>query len=804
MFHLSAALPSSPPARRRPALRPLVAALVLATGALALAPATAAAQAQAAAVEREYDLPAGPLAATINRIARDADLTVVVDSALVAGRQAPAVKGRMDAEAALHRALAGSGLVLSIEGGAAVIRTQPAATGASPRRLAEVRVVASAEAAGSYQAAAATSASRIDAPLRDIPQTVNVVTEALIEDQAAHSLQDTLQNVPGVSFHIGDGQRDQVYIRGFDAIGDQYVDGLRDDGLYYRDLSNVERVEVVKGPAAVLYGRGSSGGIVNRITRKPRPDAVREVELVLGSWEQRRGAFDLGGAASEAADVRLTGAVERAGSFREEGFLEREAIAPSLALRLSSDTRLLLQADYLRDRRITDMGIPAFRGRPVDVPIDTYYGTADAEDDDYSESEVASGRITLDHRISDSLALRNHFGTYTYRLDRQNTFAATVNESAQTASLFHGATDRDDHGWFNQLELTQEFAAGGMRHQLLYGLELGRQEKDFQSWNWNVRPTVNVFDPVQPPLSAFGRPVLANDNLTTMEVTSAYVQDLVTLSQRWKALVGVRHDSFRQKVEDRLPGRADRSRTDREWSPRAGLVFQPAEWQSWYLSWSRSFQPSGETLAFTAAQAEMAPEETTNVEVGTKLDFLDGRLSATASVFELERTNIKNTDPVTRALVAVGVQRTRGIELTVAGEIAPRWQLSAGYAYLDARISRSVAVQNGVALEGNRAALTPENSANVWVMHELGGGFSVGGGLRYVGDRYASPDNLITLPEYVTADAVLSYRTKAYDIALNVKNLSDEEYFVSGHGASNNLNAPGAPRSVELSARLRF
>jgi len=582
-------------------LTPLAAMLLLGAGALALVPATARAQVQGAA-QHDYDLPAGPLAATLNRIARDAGLTIVVDGRLVAGRTAPAVRGRMTAAEALRRALDGSGLVLSVDGHAAVVRA-PAESGAAPQTLPEVRVVAGADPVP-YSAPTATSATRIDAPLRDIPQTVNVVTRALIEDQAAHSLQDTLQNVPGVSFHIGDGQRDQVYIRGFDAIGDQYVDGLRDDGLYYRDLSNVERIEVVKGPAAVLYGRGSSGGIVNRITKKPGP-VVREVELTVGSWDEKRAAFDLGGALGGTVDFRLAGAVERSGSFRDEGFLERENIAPSLAFKLTPDTHLLIQVEHLRDKRITDMGIPAFRGKPADVARETYYGTADAERDDYSESTVNTGRITLEHRIDARFALRNHFGAYAYELDRQNTFAATVNEAAQTASLLHGATDRDDRGWFNQLELTQDAAIGEMRHQLLYGLEAGRQKKDFQSWNWSVRPTVDLFDPVRPDLSAFGTAVLANDNVTAMEVVSAYVQDLVTLSPRWKALVGVRHDSFRQDVEDRLG--TDRSRTDREWSPRAGLVFQPNDWQSWYLSWSRSFQPSGETLAFSSAQAEMAP-----------------------------------------------------------------------------------------------------------------------------------------------------------------------------------------------------
>lgn len=756
-----------------------------------------------AAEARRFDIPPGPLDQALSRFGRQAGVQLAVNAQLTAGLASPGVRGRHAAPEALGLLLSGTGLEAVRDAGGEYTLRRIAPAAGKEATLPAVKVTAGVE-ASAYQAAAATSATRINAPLRDIPQTVNVVTEALIDDQGARSLQDTLQNVPGVSFHIGDGQRDQAYIRGFDAIGDQYVDGLRDDGLYYRDLSNIERVEVVKGPAAVLYGRGSSGGIINRITKKPGPDAVREVELIVGSDDQKRATFDVGAAVNEAADFCIAGAIERSGSFREEGFVERENLAPSLALRLSPDTRLLIQAEKLRDRRITDMGIPAFQGRPTDVASDTYYGTANAERDDYSEANVTAGRITLDHRIDDSLSLRNHFGTYSYTLNRQNTFAATVNEAARTGSLFHGATDRDDEGWFNQLELSQDLNAGSMRHQLLYGLEIGRQRKDFQSWNWNVRPTVDLFDPVLPELSAFGSAVLANDNLTTMEVTSLYVQDLVTLSPQWKALVGLRHDEFRQQVKERIAAQPDRERTDSEWSPRAGVVFQPTDWQSWYLSYSRSFQPSGETLAFSSAQAEMAPEETTNLEIGTKLDLLDGRVSATAAVFELERTNIKNTDPVTRALVAVGTQRTRGVELTVAGEIAAGWQLSAGYAYLDARVTRSVAVQNGVALEGTRAALTPEHSANLWLVHDLGHGFSVGGGLRYVGDRYASPDNLVTLEEYVTADAVLMYKTRAYDLALNVKNLTDEEYFISGHGASNNLNAPGAPRSVELTARFRF
>lgn len=686
---------------------------------------------------------------------------------------------------------------------AALLSTAAAAQQAD-RLLSPVEVHAAPETAEVYQAVTASSATKIEAPLRDVPQTVNVVTDRLIEDQAAHSLQDTLRNVPGVSYHIGDGQRDQFYIRGFDAIGDLFIDGLRDDALYYRDLANIERVEVVKGPAAVLYGRGSSGGIINRITKKPSATPVREAELTVGSFGQRRLAVDVGDTLGDAARFRVVGAVENADGFRDQGFVKRNIIAPSLALAISPDTRLLFQAEHLDDRRVTDMGIPAYRGKPAKVSRKTYYGTNNADRDDYSDADVTAGRFRIDHRIDENLSLSNQFGTYRYRLDRQNTFGQTVNNNTGVVTLFHGAVDRDDQGWFNQLELTQRLATGSVGHQLLYGIEVGKQDKDLQSYNWSVKPTTSVLNPVQPSLSAFGNKVLATDNRTSLDVQSAYVQDLITFTPQWKALLGIRHDTFKQSVNERLANAADRERTDREWSPRAGVVFQPNGWQSYYVAYSRSFQPSGEVLAFTTAQSQMAPEETSNVEAGVKLDLFDGKASATAAVFELERTDIKTADPVTKAIVPVGEQRTRGVELTLAGEVAPGWQLAAGYAYLDAVITQSIGLSNGVTIDGKRAALTPRHSANLWLMKDLGHGFRLGGGLNYADDRYAAPDNLVTLDGYVTADAALIYQAKAYDVALNVKNLADKSYFVSGHGASNNLNMPGTPRSVELSARFRF
>ncbi|KGG81671.1 TonB-dependent receptor [Comamonas thiooxydans] len=670
--------------------------------------------------------------------------------------------------------------------------------------LEEVQVRSDRQPDSGYNPPTATSATKIEAPLRDIPQTVNVVPQSLLRDQVAQSMQDALKAVPGVGFSHGDGQRDQVTIRGFSAIADQFVDGLRDDALYFRDLSNIEQIEVLKGPASVLYGRGSSGGLINRITKKPGVN-LSELGLTLGRWNQRRGEFDLARAPQDSAvSYRLTGAVERADSYRDRQFLDRKALAASVLIKPSADTSVLLQADYLKDSRLTDFGIPAYQGRPVNVSPGTYYGAANARDVDVSRAEVASLGATLNHRISDSLSLRNALRYYDYSLDRNNTLVGSVNEKAMTASLTRGNVQRDESGFFNQTELSQKLEFAGMKHQLLYGFEFGRQSKDLLSYSRANVATVSLFNPVLPtlPLRIDGKP--AADNHSVFKVASAYLQDLVTISPQWKALAGVRYDRFLQETHERQPGKPDLSRTDTAWSPRVGLVYQPSSAWSYYASWSKSFQPSGETFALAANNAQLAPEKTTSQEVGVKWDLPDGKASVTASLFKLERTNIKSVDPTSNTVVPLGVQRTNGLELTFAGEIAPTWQVWAGYAFLDGEMTTSPAVDSGQPVQGKRPTLTPRQSANLWVTKALGHGFGLGGGLNYVGARFANPGNTVTLPGYTTVDAMAYYRMGPWDVQLKLNNLLNRRYIVAGHGSSPNLNLPGAPRSAQVVARYRF
>lgn len=668
-----------------------------------------------------------------------------------------------------------------------------------------------------YSPATSSSATKGSAALRDIPQSVNVVPQQLLRDQGAHSMQDALKNVPGVALGSGDGQRDQVFIRGFSAISDQFSDGLRDDALYFRDLSNIERIEVLKGPSAVLYGRGSSGGLINRITKKPKFDETSgEATLSLGSYNLRRAEIGVNAALSDTAAFRLDAARENSGSYRDQQFVDRYNIAPSLALKISGQTKLLLQYTKLHDQRVTDFGIPALNGRPVDVSASTYYGSANARRDDTTTSDVDTFTSTLEHSFNDTLSLRNTTRFYNYKLRRFNTLPSGVTDPvALTIQRTRSFILRDESGVFNQTDFTYKNILGGLKHEWLFGMELGQQNRRAESVSGGVVDKVSIFNPgtvVPPPIPAAA--YLADGAIpsqTTQNVFGLYLQDQITLNKEWKALLGARYDNFRQSTSfDRKLGSL--ARTDTSVSPRAGLVYQPTDSQSYYVSYSRSFQPSAEAFALAANNTANAPEITRNIEIGSKLDFFDGAFSVTGALFNLQRTNIKNTDPANPLVqINAGTQRTNGFELTANGRLPGRWDVSAGYAFLDGKMVQSVASVTSQQLPtvsipslGKVPSLTPRNSAFLWGMKDLGNGLSAGGGLNYVGERFTSLTNLVTLPSYLTADLASSYKTGRYELGVNLKNFTNKKHIISAHGSSDNLILPGPPRELQVSLRVKF
>ncbi len=663
------------------------------------------------------------------------------------------------------------------------------------------------------------SATKTQTALRDIPQSINVVSAALLNDQGARSLEDALRNVPGVGASHGDGQRDQVTIRGFSAISDQFVDGMRDDALYFRDLSNIERVEVLKGPAAVLYGRGSSGGLINRVSKRPELGSFSTLDMNLGSDGQKRISSDFNRGDEENLGFRLNAATENSDGYRDQQFLKRSALSPSFSAQFGENDSLVIQASYLRDRRITDFGVPSLNGRPVETSNESYYGSGDAARDDYTQSKVGGISALYSHQFSDALSVRNNTRLQTYDLDRNNTLpGGTVDSVTQTVGRSRGKVRRKEDAFFNQTDFVwrgAEPAAGTISQQLLFGMEFGKQEKYSQFVNQANIDRVDIFNPgnVVPP--AFSAAALASDasigSNTDLLVRAAYVQSQLNIGEQLKLVGGLRFDSFKQDtVFDRKL--SPLSRTDNQWSPRLGAVYQPNSAAAYYASVSESFQPSAEASALSASNAANEPEVTRNLEVGGKWELLDARMSVTAAVFNLERSNIKTSDPTQPGvLINVGEQRTRGIEFTANGRIDDLWSIYSGFAFLDGRITKSnssvAAPQTPVVqipLEGKRPSLTPRQSGYVWINRELPAGFAVAGGLNYTADRFASPSNAVTLPGYTLLDLAVYYRVESYELGLNLKNALDRAHIVSAHGGNDNLILPGPGRELQLSLRYHF
>ena len=654
-----------------------------------------------------------------------------------------------------------------------------------------------------FVASSTETATKTLTPLRDVPQSVEIVNRQLLDSQAARSLQDALYNVTAVSVAQGEGRRDQFFIRGFSAVGDQFIDGVRDDAQYYRDLSNIEQIEVVKGPSAVLFGRGSSGGIINRTTKKPNVfQRVGSAELMLGSYGLKRGSFDFGQPIlQDKLAFRFVGSYEKTGSFRHFFFQERYNIAPSVTWKPTAKSDITFQFEYLNDRRLPDRGIPSYLGRPVDVEIGTYYGFPD---EDHITNRVSSQALRLEQQINNFWTIRNVFRRIGNATDFYNTptgAVSLVNGNLRVArSQYNGIFKQENY--FNQTEAVGFVNTFGIAHTILAGVELGSQEKRSLVFRNGTASSVALVNPVL--TRPLNNGAATTDNNFAGKVFGVYFQDQISFNKNWKALIGVRYDNFKQAIDDLLPLNVDLGRTDKEFSPRVGLVYQPNDWLSFYGSYTRSFQPSGENLSLAANNEELKPELTRNYEAGVKATFQPFRLNATLSIFRLDRNNIKTTDPLNPTqLLLVGEQRTDGIELTFSGSPVRKLDVFGGYSLLDARITKSNNVSAGVSLQGKFAQLTPRHAGNLWLTYQLPKQLRFGFGGYARTKSFTSTNNLVTLPGYARFDASLSWQSeKHYEIAFNLKNIFNKRYYETSNG--DNGIQPGAPVNGSVTLRYRW
>ena len=662
------------------------------------------------------------------------------------------------------------------------------------RELDRVRVTASRTAG--YAARSTRTATKTDTPLRDVPQAATVLTREVIADQAMQSMADVVRYVPGVTMGLGEGHRDQPTIRGNSSTADFFVDGVRDDAQYLRDVYNAERIEALKGPNALVFGRGGGGGVLNRVSKTAAWTPQHSITIEGGSYDHNRGTIDLGQALTDRVAVRVNGLFEHSGGFRDRADVRRRGINPTATILSGAGTILQLGYEHFFDERTVDRGIPSFRGAPAPAAPKTFFGDPSAS--------VAHARVNaasaLVERTLGGITLRNHTRAVHYDKFYQNVLPGAVNSAGTQVSLsgYNNATDRASV--FNQTDLTTSVLTGATRHTLLLGAELSRQSSD------NVRQTgyfgatatslsVPFDDPTQVTGVAFRPSATDANNHAVASVAGLYLQDQVVFSPWWQAVLGLRLDRFAQRFHNNRTDE-DLARDDALVSPRAGLIYKPVEPMSLYASVGVSHLPSSgdQFSSLTTTTETLKPERFANYEIGAKWDATPA-LSFSGALFRLDRSNSAAHDPAdaTRT-IQTGAQRTTGYELGATGRVTSRWDVAGGISSQRAEIVNATTA--GPA--GATVPLVPRHTVSMWNKVQAAPTLSVGLGVVHQEEIYAAIDNLVTLPGFTRADGALFLTLPgSLRAQLNVENLFDTGYYATAQGNNNIL--PGNGRTIRFS-----
>lgn len=723
-------------------------------------------------------------------------------------------------------------------------KKKPSAEEAMATELSEIVVT------GDYSAyrTDTVSSPKYTAPLKDIPQTINVVPQTVIKEQGATNLRDVLRNVPGISIQAGEGgvpAGDNLSIRGFNARTDLFIDGVRDTGGYARDSFNFEQVEVVKGPASAYSGRGSTGGSVNIVTKAPRQNAFYRGEAGYGTDNYKRFTIDLNQPISVFGSnkkVALPAVTPDGKSFAEPGkttftpeadsgpiaafrvnamFHEadfpgrdevssrRWGVAPSFAIGLGTKTVATFSYMHFETDQVPDYGIPwvnpdniplaKYADQPAPVDYKNWYGLRER---DFEKTRTDLGTVEVKHEFNDDLNMR-----YLVRYGR------TIRDSVITAPRFTDnlspnvarniqSRDQEDTILANQVDFNARFNIFGIQNALLGGIEYVREDSENFLRAGPAAPVADLYhpDPSDPYPGSVRRTGAVNESNT--ESLALYLFNTMKFGKHWELSGGVRYDYFSVDYTQRdvLGAVTGYDRIDKMLSWRAALSYKPTENGTIYVAYGTSFNPSAEGLTLAANNAELEPEKNNSVEVGTKWDFLDKRLSLAAAVFRIQKENARTpgllpTDP---PQVLDGEQVVQGFEIGLTGNVTADWSVYASYTYLDSEVKKT----NTLGEEGNELPNTPQNTFNIWTTYQVTEKLNLGVGAQFVDSRFSSTNNHREAPSYWTLDAMVGYKvSENVDLRLNVYNLADEEY-IDRVGGGHFIPGPG--RSATITAGFKF
>ncbi len=650
--------------------------------------------------------------------------------------------------------------------------------------------------------------------LQNTPQNVNVIPQQVLTEQAVNSVQDALKNVPGITLNAGEGgtHGDNINLRGFAASDDFFLDGLRDTGFYTRDSFNVEGIEVYKGPASTLFGRGSTGGVVNQVTKTAKAADFERATVTAGTNNEIRATADVNYAMGEDAGFRLN-LMDQDAKVADRDFVRnrRFGIAPSISFGIGKPVSLTLNYLHQEQDDVPDYGIPFAFGKPVPVPRNTYYGLPS---DDRTRARDDIGTALFKATLNDRLWFTDTARLGNYWFDSRETAAHWgVAPPAPGTDLADAVTFRDRPSVqgvvstaMNDANLHALLTTGPISHHLVLGVEVDREESDlvrFANEMSAIAPTP-VLDP--DPNEAFpGHQTQVTQTPDTITKTvSGLIGDTLDWGPHWEATAAVRVDRFNAVYNEPIT-QAHFEHTDTIASPRLSLIYKPDDKVSLYAAYGTSYDPSAENLSLTAKTAALAPEKDKTYEIGAKSLVLGGRLALQAALFQTEMSNARVGDPTnpTAQQILAGEERVRGFEADAIGHLTPQIEIVAGYTHLDTETVKS----SDLASIGKPLLNTAPDQANLWLVYEFHSPWKIGGGLNYLGRRTADVDDTTHVPGYVTADAMVSYRVNPHlTVQVNGYNLTDTYYFANSYFSSPEENhvVPGAGRTLLVSLQVAY
>ena len=666
------------------------------------------------------------------------------------------------------------------------------------QKLPTINVVAESEKTDSgYFISKNNSATKINLPLLDTPQAVSVVSATQIADQQITNLASASQYVPGVVVLQGESNRDQVNIRGNNTTADFFVDQTRDDLQYFRDFYNIENIEFLKGPNALAFGRGGSGGVINRVSKYADGKQKRDFTLTTGSFNQRRVSFDLADKINQESAFRLNSVYEKSNTFRDNGYLNRYGINPTFTFKPNQKTEIRLGYEYFYDNRFNDRGLPSQNNRPLKVSPKLFVGNSQQNT---SDAEVNNVSAMVSYNVSKNLQIKNNtrlsYGNKFY----QNVYASGAVNNAGNFNISAYNNKQNRTTITNQTDAIYKFKAFNLLNTALLGLEITKQNTEtirktgFFN-NTSTATSLNINNPLSNTDITYRFANSDIDSRSANQILGVYAQNKIDFNQYWQVLAGIRFDRFLAKTNNQVNNQQF-SRVDNLISPRLGVVFKPQEELSFYTSYSTSYLPSaGDQFSSLDSVAKMLkPEKLQNYELGAKFD-INKNLNFTSAIYQLDRKNTRANDPNNAGfMIATGQTTTKGLELSLNGNINKNWQTIVSQSWQQAKVVSSTSSAN----KGTLVALVPKQMLAVWNKYQFTPKFSAGAGFIKQSSQFAGASNTVKLKGFTRLDLATYYQlNENHKLQVNIENALNKQYTITAHN-NNNLQ-PGSPLAIKLS-----